>query len=921
VAGAQLTLNGAPLLIKGVNRHEHDPFTGHVISRDAMRADVLAMKALHINAVRSSHYPNDPYFYALCDKYGLLVVDEANIESHGAGWGNASLAHRLDWNLAHLERTKAMVERDKNHPSIAIWSLGNEAGNGPNFHATYHWIKARDTTRPVQYERALQDANAVEFNAGYWARMDSNTDLIAPMYPYPHELEEYALRNGSMPLIMCEYAHAMGNSLGGFETYWQLIRKHASLQGGFIWDWKDQGIASRTVDGRPMWAYGGDFGPAGTPSDGIFCANGLVQPDGKLNPHSAEVAHVYSPVRMAALALNVELSHASLSLSSEYLFEPLAVRLSWELIEDGRAVCAATLPSPLVLPPRRHVALNLTLAGLAGLTRAAACPPRRPLREYHLNVDATTVDAAPALPVGHRIGAMQFAFPLPKLAVTVTADAATTTSAATAAAAATATAAAAAATAAAAAATATADASSAAASLPTSSDTAAAVKVVDGASLQQLSVRSGELSLSFNKSTGALAELTWRGQSLLLSEMRPHFWRAPVDNDLGWQMPLKLRMWRAASNHKKQALLTFKTLKTEPRGACVVASWRVATARGEKFALAKEGDRCGISANQTCVTCLYTISAAAASPAALSVATLTPSMRVECRYLPGVRMRANMPPLPRFGLSAAFDRKLASVAWLGKGPLETYADRQSGARVGVYHGSVGSQLHPYLRPQESGNKVGVRWMALRQVADGSGLLFSAPRGGPLLSTSAHHFVTSDLDLASAEDAAVVSTHHLTKAREMQKHAAEMMPRELTEVHLDAAQMGVGGVHSWGAKPDAAVQLRPDASYRVIFDLRPLRPSSAEDADTDENSRIAKLTAEATAVLDAEAARDVQPDAFRCPFPGDDPSKPPEWTSSDVPVAFQTTASATGLGSWGRTTRRRSGRRSAKRATTPVGSDL
>ena len=255
----------------------------------------------------------DPYFLYLADRYGLLIFNEANIESHGAGWANASLARRSGWLRPHMERTIAMVERDKNHPSVVVWSLGNEAGNGVNFHTTYRWIKARDPSRLVQYERALKDPNMVEFNAGYWGQMDFNTDLLAPMceaalhthrpplplpprsgaqcasrdlhsalcrYPYPHEIEYYARKNGSMPLIMCEYAHAMGNSLGLFSEYWRLIRKHSSLQGGFIWDWKDQGIASRTMDDRPMWAYGGDFGPAGTPSDGIFCANGLVQPDG-----------------------------------------------------------------------------------------------------------------------------------------------------------------------------------------------------------------------------------------------------------------------------------------------------------------------------------------------------------------------------------------------------------------------------------------------------------------------------------------------------------------------------------------------------------------------------------------------------------------------------------------------------------------
>ena len=331
-------------------------------------------------------------------------------------------AVRVYRSLAHMERTVAMVERDKNHPSVLIWSLGNEAGNGANFYATYTWIKARDPTRLVQYERALQDPNQVEFNQEFWGKIASNTDLIAPMYPYPHEIEEYAKRNGSMPLVMCEYAHAMGNSLGSFDVYWRIIRSHRSLQGGFIWDWKDQGLASRTMDDRPMWAYGGDFGPPGTPSDGIFCANGLVQPDGRPNPHAAEVAHVYSPllihlakhtdlsgtpsvVRPTPLA--ADLSRAEITLTSELLFEELSVRVSWSLLQEGMRVCSATLASAVRLKPQQTLRTSLALVGAD-----PPCPARHPSREYHLNVDAHTTHASLGLPVGHRLASEQFAFPL-----------------------------------------------------------------------------------------------------------------------------------------------------------------------------------------------------------------------------------------------------------------------------------------------------------------------------------------------------------------------------------------------------------------------------------------------------------------------------------------------------------------------------
>ncbi len=262
-----LRVNGVPITIKGVNRHEHDPFTGHVMSEERMVEDIRLIKAANMNAVRTSHYPSDPRWYELADEYGLYIVGEANIESHGMGYHpDTTLGNNPDWELAHVDRMRRMVERDKNHPSVIIWSMGNEAGNGVNFYAAYEWTKGRDDTRPVQYERALQD----------W-----NTDIYVPMYAGFQHLEEYAQSDPERPLIMCEYAHAMGNSVGNFTDYWEIIDRYPSLQGGFIWDWVDQGLFKVTEAGDSIWAYGGDFGPPGTPSDGNFLINGLVQPDRK----------------------------------------------------------------------------------------------------------------------------------------------------------------------------------------------------------------------------------------------------------------------------------------------------------------------------------------------------------------------------------------------------------------------------------------------------------------------------------------------------------------------------------------------------------------------------------------------------------------------------------------------------------------
>ena len=283
-----LKVNGVPVTIRGVNRHEHDPRTGHVVSVERMKQDILLMKANNINTVRTSHYPNAPEFYSLCDKYGLYVIDEANAESHAQGYGERSLAKRADFKEATMARVRNMYERDKNHPCIITWSLGNESGNGVCYEAAYDWLKAKDSTRPVQYERSLYDRN---------------TDIVAIMYPSADYLARYARKPQSRPFIMCEYAHAMGNSCGGLSNYWDTIYKYPQLQGGCIWDWVDQGLLTKDAQGREFYAYGGDFGE-NMPSDGNFCINGLVDPDRKPHPQLAEVRKVYQPVKIEAVDLD-----------------------------------------------------------------------------------------------------------------------------------------------------------------------------------------------------------------------------------------------------------------------------------------------------------------------------------------------------------------------------------------------------------------------------------------------------------------------------------------------------------------------------------------------------------------------------------------------------------------------------------------
>lgn len=281
----QLMVNGQPILVKGVNYHEHDEFTGHYVTEELMLKDFELWKKLNINTVRTCHYPQPERFYELCDQYGIYVIDEANIESHGMGYGlevGAALSNNLLFEKAILDRTMNMYERDKNHPCVITWSLGNESGNGYNFYQSYLALKKADKSRPVQYERA---------------ELEWNTDIFCPMYATPHQIEQYAKNpNMTRPLILCEYAHAMGNSLGNFQEYWDLIHKYPLLQGGCIWDWVDQGFAAYTADKRKYWTYGGDYGATGTPSDGDFCINGVVYPDRSLKPQTDEMSKVYQNI-------------------------------------------------------------------------------------------------------------------------------------------------------------------------------------------------------------------------------------------------------------------------------------------------------------------------------------------------------------------------------------------------------------------------------------------------------------------------------------------------------------------------------------------------------------------------------------------------------------------------------------------------
>ena len=375
IKNRRLMINGKPVMIKGVNRHESDPETGYFVSRNRMEEDIRIMKMMNINAVRMSHYPNDPYFYDLCDRYGLYVVSEANLETHGMDFKEKSLAHRSDFTSAHLERNQRMVEKFKNHPSVIIWSMGNEAGNGINFEKCYSWIKARDKSRPVQYQGA---------------KTNSNTDLVVPMYMSPASMERFALSADSRPLILCEYAHAMGNSLGGFADYWKMIRKYDCLQGGFIWDFADTGLREYTCDGRMYYAYGGDYGKY-LPSKQNFNCNGILSPDRRKNPHAFEVMKIYQPVSVNHVAGNV------VSVFNDYSFKTLGnLSMEWDITANGETILYGTLP-PVDIRPQEMK--NITLA-----FDESDIPEGK---EVLLNMRFKTVKQEQLVPAGHVVAEEQ----------------------------------------------------------------------------------------------------------------------------------------------------------------------------------------------------------------------------------------------------------------------------------------------------------------------------------------------------------------------------------------------------------------------------------------------------------------------------------------------------------------------------------
>jgi len=504
INNGQLLINGQPLYFRGVNRHETDPWTGQVVSEESMINDIKLMKQYNINAVRTSHYPNDPRWYELCDYYGIYLIDEANIESHGMGYGEKSLAKNPDWGPAHLDRMKRMLERDKNHPSVVIWSMGNEAGNGINFEEGYRWIKQRDPSRPIHYERA---------------QLEWNTDIYCPMYARIEHLEKYARSNPARPLILCEYAHSMGNSTGNLQDYWDVIENYPVLQGGFIWDWVDQGFAKKNEKGELFWAYGGDYGPPGTPSDSNFCCNGLVAPDRTPHPALWEVKKVYQPASFKLIE-PVGATEAKIRITNKYDFLHLDRNnfiLHWETLTNGEKTAEGTIPYPVIKP-----------RGLAEVTVAIPAEILKPGEEVFLNIELKSVNdmAHGMIPAGHTLAAEQL-----KLA-------------------------------------------GGEASQQLGPQTSKLQTKLPKLNIKEnknnrneVIISSQNFELTFNRAEGRLTSYKFQKVELIKDGPLPNFWRAPTDNDFGNRMPERLKVWREASQNRQ--VKAFQTSKDKAGQAVV----------------------------------------------------------------------------------------------------------------------------------------------------------------------------------------------------------------------------------------------------------------------------------------------------------------------------------------------------------------
>lgn len=681
---SQILVNGQPVLFKGADRHELDPDGGYAVPRERMLQDVKIMKENNLNAVRTCHYPDDQYWYDLCDKYGLYVVAEANLESHGMGYGDKTLAKRDDFKKAHMERNQRNVQRNFNHPSIIFWSLGNEAGDGPNFEEAYAWVKAEDPSRAVQYERAEKNAH---------------TDIFCPMYYTHAQCEKYATSTApedQKPLIQCEYAHAMGNSGGGFREYWELVRKYPKYQGGFIWDFVDQGLRGRAANGKMIYTYGGDYNPYDA-SDLNFCDNGLISPDRVPNPHMYQTAYIYQDI----WATPVNLDKGEIAVFNENFFRDLSnYSMRWALLVDGRTVQQGVVNDIDVPAQQTH---NYTLPySLNGINAGA---------EVLLNVEFVTKAENQLVEAGHVAAKAQMPVTSPEPQPVTIANV---------------------------------ELKNVPVELP----------VIDNSNSNRLRVSGADFLIEFDKTTGYISGYTVGGISMLEAgaQITPNFWRAGTDNDYGAAVHLDYAVWR-----NPVIKLTSLDGKMADGLAVVTARYDMPEVKAD-------------------LEMTYTVNNAGAVLINESMTT-TPGAKVSDMF--------------RFGLQLPMPGDMDISTYYGRGPVENYIDRKDCAFLGIYTQTADEQAYPYIRPQETGTKSDMRWWS--QANQGKqGLIITASE--PFYASALHYTIES-LDDGVAKE---------------QRHFNEVDPVAYTNLLIDGAHAGVGGVDSWSKRG------LPLKKYRVPY---------------------------------------------------------------------------------------------------------
>ena len=679
----ELLINGRPVMIAGMNRHEHDPVRGKAVTREAMIADIKLMKQFNVNAVRTSHYPNAEAWYDLCDAYGLYLVDETNLEAHAF---LHTLCRDPRYAAQFVERGLRMVERDKNHPSVIVWSLGNESGYGPNHDAMAGAIRGRDPSRPLHYEGATWawDETYTPIPRGLLSDPASRSgkrasDLICPMYPPIDALVRWAEADDPgdrRPMILCEYSHAMGNSNGSLGDYWDAFETHHGLQGGFIWEWCDHGIARTTADGRPYMAYGGDFGD--TPNDLNFCCDGIVSADREPHPALWEFKTLAQP--LAGRWIDAEAGR--IEIRNKRDFTSLAdLVCTWSLEVEGRAVASGVLPR-LDTPP--GAAETLTIA----MPRPAIAAGQ----EAFLMLRFVLAEAAFFAPKGHEVAWIQLPASLP---------------------------------------------TAPAAPAPARRGAPAALSVSDGE--DRVSVAGDGFEAAFSRRLGGLEGLVWRNHPIILAGPRLQVWRGATDNDGIKGLP--------------------RQNSPAPLGRWLAQGLDALALGPARLSVQRDGEGVTVSIEQV-----------AACEAAARAVIHRHDYRIHPDGRIAVSNRFQVDPaladLPRLGVSLILPEGFEEVAWFGRGPRETYCDRNRAAWVGRFEGTVSGQYVPYVLPQEHGNKTGLRWIEL--TGPHASVRFTPER---LCEGSASHFAPEDLFAA--------------------RHATDLTPRAQVRVNLDVAQRGLG----------------------------------------------------------------------------------------------------------------------------------